>query len=1019
MRKKLTLLISLLCLSLSFAFAQSVVKGKVTDKSGQPLPGVGVKVQGTTTATSTDINGSYTINAAPNASLIFTYVGFTTLTEPIANQSVVNVTLTEGTNNLNDVVVVGFGTQKKSVVTGAITRVKTSDIQDQQVTRLDQALQGRTSGVTVTQSSGAPGAAPQIRIRGASSINNSEPLYVIDGLVVINGGIDNLNPDAIESIEVLKDASAAIYGSRASNGVILVTTKKGKAGTPVINYNGYIGFQQPIRKVDLANATQYATLRNQAVTNDGGTAPFANPSSYGVGTNWQDEIFSNAMIQNHNLSVSGGSEKSTYYTSFGYLDQRGIILKDQSDYKRYSFTVNSNSKVKKWLTVGENLNYAYGRTLGSFNTNSEFGGPLSSALNLDPITSVLQTNSAIAAGYNQYAVRNSAGVPYAISPYVGNEITNPLAYAQTINGNYSWSHNLFGNVFAEIEPITGLKIRTQYNAKQAFYGGDSFTPLYYLNSNNSNTTLTAANRNNNRNYTYTWDNTISYSKAIGLHNFTVLGGTSAFRQSGVTLGTNYTGLPYTSFSQLSFNQSLSAANRVGYSGEDQPYTVASIFGRVTYDYDQKYLFSGIIRRDGSSRFGSNNVYGVFPSAQVGWVVTREKFFPKDSFVDFLKIRGSYGAVGNEQSLGAFYYTSVVGSGNNYVFGSDQLTIGSSATRPSNPDLKWESLHSTDLGFDAVIFKNLNVTFDLYRRLTKGMIQQQTVPGYTGYTDQPYANVGNLINKGMELELGYSRKMGDFGFGVNGNIAYNYNKILTLGNLVSYLDLGSFQGISSYSLQRNQAGHPVGSFYGFREVGIYQTQAQINSTPHLDGAKPGDFIWQDVNGDGKIDQADRTFLGSPLPKYTYGLTINANYKGFDLKIFGQGAWGNKVFEGYRRLDLPTANYEIAALNAWTPTNTNTNYPRLTDNDPNNNFKYPSNFYLHNGGYFRIRTAQIGYTVKKNWLQKIDVSNVRVYISSNNLATITGYKGYDPEVSGAIDRGVYPASRSFLVGLNVTL
>ncbi|RYE29853.1 MAG: SusC/RagA family TonB-linked outer membrane protein, partial [Sphingobacteriaceae bacterium] len=421
-------------------------------------------------------------------------------------------------------------------------------------------------------------------------------------------------------------------------------------------------------------------------------------------------------------------------------------------------------------------------------------------------------------------------------------------------------------------------------------------------------------------------------------------------------------------------------------------------------------------------FGSNNIWGIFPSASVGWVASRENFFPKNTFVGFLKIRGSFGIVGNEQSLAPFAYTSIVGSGYNYVYGNNQLGIGYAATRPSNPDLKWESVHSSNIGLDAVIFNDFNITFDLYKKLTKGMLEEQTIPGYTGYVYAPYANVGNLENKGFEFELGYTKKFGEFGFNTSGNISYNHNEITNLGN-IAYQDLGSFQS-SAYPLQRRAVGHEVNAFYGFQETGVFHSQAEIdaytlNGTKIQPNAKPGDFKWQDINGDGKIDQADRTFLGSPIPKWTYGLNINANYKSFDIKMFGQGAWGNKVFQAYRRLDVTTANYTAEALNAWTPANSNSDYPRLSDSDPNGNFKNPSNFYLQSGAYFRIKTMQIGYTVPKALLQKADISRLRFYISSNNLATITKYNGFDPEVAGGIDRGVYPQSRSFLFGLDLTL
>lgn len=1023
MRKKLTLIISLLIIGLNAAIAQTTVKGKVSDKAGQGLPGVTIKVIGGTLTAITDVGGNYSLAVGPNASLQFTYVGFAPQTVAVNNQTVLNVTLTEETNNLNDVVVIGYGTQKKSVVTGAISQVKASDIQDQQVLNINQALQGRTSGTTVINSSGAPGSSAQIRIRGVNSIRFSDPLYVVDGIIMLNGGIENINPNDIESFEVLKDASAAIYGSRSSNGVILVTTKKGKSGAATFSYNSYLGYQRPISRAKVTNATQYATLRNQAAANDGVTLPFANPLQYGEGTNWQDQIFSNnAAIQNHSISVQSGSETSSMYVSFAYLNQQGTIFKDISNYKRYNFVANTSTKVKKWLTIGENFSYIYTNSRNSFNTNSEFGGPLSSALNLDPITPVLFTGNTAGTVYaTNPVIRNAAGIPYAISPDVQQETSNPLAYLETQRGNYGYSHNISGNAFVEVSPLAGLKIRTQINGKQAFYGNQSFTPLYYLNSQNSNLSNPSAFRASNRNLTWNWDNTISYTKTVGLHNFSVLGGTSAFALGNVDVNATYNNIPVTNYNNLSFNYSLPQAQRIGGSGDGQPYHVFSYFGRLTYDYDQKYLFTGIIRRDGSSRFGSNNVYGTFPSAQIGWVATRENFFPKNSFVDFLKVRASYGVVGNEQTLDNFQYTPVIGSGYNAVFGN-QLYIGNAPNTLANPDLKWESTRSTDIGFDAILFKNLNVTFDVYKKVTSGLLRQPRLPSYLGLANDPFANVGNLQNKGVELELNYTKKFGELTTNFGGNISYNENEVTNLGAQPT-LDGGSFQN-SSYPIFRSQAGQPVDSFYGFQNLGVFHTQAEVdaytkNGTKIQPNAKPGDLKFQDTNNNGSIDQGDRVFLGSQLPKFNYGLTFGANYKGFDFKVFGQGAWGNKIYQGYRRLDIQKANYPLAALDAWTPTNTSSNYPRLTYADPNQNFSNPSNFYLQNGGYFRIKTLQVGYSVPTGILSKIDIKRARIYLSSNNLATITKYNGFDPEIVGGIDRGIYPQSRSFLLGFDITL
>lgn len=1011
------------------------VVGKVVDQSGEPIIGATVQEKGTGNGVATDVNGDFKINVAgPNSVLVVNYIGYNTQEVTVGTQSKITITMTENIKSLNEVVVVGYGTQKRSAVTGAISSVKASDMQDQQVTRVDDALQGRVSGVSVVQSSGAPGSAPQVRVRGITSINNSDPLYVIDGVVVDNGGLDNINPNDIASIDVLKDASAAIYGSRASNGVVLITTKKGKKGPAKVTYNGYVGSQRPVSKPQLANASQYAMLRNESVTNDGGTAPFANPSSFGTGTNWQNEIFSNdALIQDHNLSISGANDHNNYYTSFGYLDQQGIVMPSISNYKKFNFTVNSTFHPKKWLSVGENFTYTYTHSQNSLNTNSVFGGPLSSALNLDPITPVTVSNinaQPNANIYNQYApyiVRNASGMPYGISNYVSQEITNPLAYAQTQLGNYNYATNLLGSAFVEIEPIRGLKVRSQISGKQAYYGSDSFTPLYYLNASTNNTSNTSQYEENDRNLSWNLDNTITYNHSFGKHDITALIGTSAQEESGSGLGGTFIGEPATNFDESSPNYTLPNSNKLANGYEDQPYTLASYFGRVTYSYDQKYLFTGIFRRDGSSKFGSNNVYGNFPSAQVGYVMSKESWFPKNSFIDFLKLRGSYGTVGNEMSLDKFQYISTIGSGRNAVFGSggnENLQIGYSPNAPANPDLKWEQTETSDIGLDATMFDNLDVTVDLYKKVTKGMLEKVQLPSYAGFPGQPFANVGDMENKGIELSLNYQNRLGDFHYNVGGNLSYNHNEITDLGTQIHYYTIGTVQS-TTYEIGRGQVGEPFGEFYGFKELGVFHSQSEIDSYKDKSGnliqpnAKPGDFKWADLNGDGKIDANDRTFLGNPLPTFTYGLNLSANYRNFDFRLFGEGVWGNKIYQGYRRLDIATANYPIAALQAWTPTNSGSNYPRLTDLDPNNNFKNPSDFYLQNGAYFRIKTLQLGYTLPKTWLKAADVQRVRVFVSSNNLLTITGYKGYDPEIKGGIDMGIYPQARTYMVGLDVTL
>ncbi len=1027
------------------AVAGIPIVGKVTDETGLPIIGASVQEKGTTNGITTDINGMFKLNVAGTQSvLVVKYIGYTAKEVTVGDQTNLTITLVEAVKGLNEVIVVGYGTQKKALVTGAISHVGASDVQDQQVTRIDDALQGRTSGVNVVQSSGAPGSSPAIRIRGITSINKSDPLYVIDGVVVDNGGIDLINPNDVESMDVLKDASAAIYGSRASNGVILITTKKGKKGAAKVNYNGYIGYQNPISKPQLTNAEQYATLRNQAAANDATdkgvpyVPVFTNPASYGTGTNWQNEIFSNAMIQNHNLSISGANDDVNYYTSFGYLDQQGVVDPSISNYKKFTFTSNVSYKAKKWLTLGENFTYTYTHSQNALNDNSVFGGPLSSALNLDPITPVIQTNPAGSPNpgdYNQqYAVRNAQGQLYGISPYVGQEITNPLAYMQTRLGNYNYSTNLLGNAFVEIAPIKGLKIRSQISAKQAYYGNESFTPLYYLNSSTGNLSNTTQYEENDRNFTWNLDNTATYTRSFGKHNFSALIGQSMQEESGTVLGGSFIGEPVNTFDQASTNFTLAPANRIANGSDSQPYTLASTFARLTYDYDGKYLFTGIVRHDGSSKFGSDNIYGTFPSAELGYVLSKEDFMANNSIINFFKLRGSYGIVGNEMSLDPFQYESTIGSGHNYVFGNNEiLNIGYSPNAPGNPNLKWEETKTTDIGFDATLLNNLTVTFDVYKKLTQGMLETIQLPAYAGFPNPPSGNIGNMENKGVELDLSYNNHVGDFRYNVGGNISYNHNEVTSLGAQIPFQKTGSLQGDNSYEIGRVSPGQPYGEFYGFQELGVFHSQAEINAYTNKTGgliqpnAKPGDFKWADVNGDGKIDANDRTFLGNPLPTFTYGVNFNASYHQFDIKLFGQGVWGNKIFQAYRRLDIPTANYPVAALQAWTPQNPNSNYPALTASDPDHSgdFTNPSNFYLQNGAYFRIKTLQIGYTIPSTWVKKADVQRIRVFISSNNLATITGYKGYDPEVGignnnqYGVDMGIYPQARTFMAGLDITL
>ncbi|GGH23645.1 SusC/RagA family TonB-linked outer membrane protein [Dyadobacter endophyticus] len=1034
MSKKFVLLCSVLMLYglVQTAVAQSrVVKGKVSVKTkGEELVGATVVVEGTNYATITDATGNYSIEVQPNSVLVASFIGMITRKVTVGNQSEINFELEESIDNLNEVVVVGYGAQKKSVVTGAISSVKASDLQSMPINRLEEALQGRTSGLTIASNSGQPGSAATVRVRGITTLNNNDPLYVVDGVVVDNGGIGYLNQSDIESIEVLKDAaSQAIYGARAAAGVILVTTKKGKAGGIRVNYNGFIGVQGPARKLDLLDATQYATIRNEAAVNAGQTAPYANPASFGKGTDWQSLIFNNsAKRQNHELSVSGGSEKSTFYLSLGYLNQEGIVATDISKYNRTSIRLNSEHKLAKWLTFGQNLGYAHDKSVGLGNTNSEFGGPLSSAINLDPITPAVITDPAVAnaAPYTNKGIRRDAiGNPYGISQAVGQEMSNPLAYIQTRLGNYSWSDNIVGNAYLMAEPVKGLQLKSTLGSKLAFWGNESFNPVSWLNAA-SVTSQTSFNRTNNRRLDYNLENTISYTRPFGLHNVNVLLGQGAYLDNNTRMtSVTFFNVPADNFDDASLNFKVPADQRNSDGSEGAKHTVSSLFARVNYDYDEKYLLQALVRRDGSSRFGSNHKYGVFPSFSLGWVLSREAFFPTNNAVNFLKFRGGYGVVGND-GIGDFAYLSTIGSGRNYTIGtSGSYIIGYSPNAPANPDLKWEQTSQTNIGFDATIFNNVSVTFEWFKKATKDILQNPRIPGYVGAISNPAANIADMENTGVELELGFRKRLGEVDFSVNGNVSYIKNQVTNLGNGVQYLSGGaSFQGAPP--ITRTQVGQPIGSFFGYVNQGIFQTQEEVDAHVSAEGkkiqpnAKPGDFKWQDLNGDGTITETDRTFIGNPTPKWNYGLTLNAAYKGFDIVVFGQGVAGNQIFQGLRRLDIANANWQTDALDRWTGPGTSTTFPRIVNGDPNKNFQNPSSFYLEKGDFFRLKTLQIGYSLPPALISKVAMKKARVYIMSQNLFTLTKYTGYDPEIGGSvlsIDKGIYPQARSFMVGLNI--
>jgi TonB-linked SusC/RagA family outer membrane protein len=1014
---------------------EASVKGKVTDENGLPIPGATILVKGSTKATSTDIDGNYQLKATSNGTLVFSFLGYGKSEQPIKGRTSINVKLSPESQSLQEVVVVGYGTQKKSVNTGAISSVKAKDLEKIPNGRVEQALQGRVSGVMVSAQSGQPGAASTVRVRGLTTFDTyggNNPLWVVDGVIVDSGGIGFVNQSDIESMEVLKDAaSLAIYGARAASGVIMITTKKGKAGKFSVSYTGFTGISAPEKTLKLLNATQYGALMNEKAGAAGTAIPYPNLGALGLGTDWQKEIFSNdAMRTNHEFSLSGGNEVSTFFASFGISDQEGIVSKEISKFGKKNIRLNSTHKLSKLFTIGQTFGYTHQKGVGLGNTNSEFGGPLSSAINLDPTTPVVVTDPIVANGSlytNNPVFRDANGNPYGISSVVGQEMSNPVAYVNTRLGNYNWSDDFIGNAFLEFAPIKDLKFRSTVGLKRAFWGAESFTPQFSL-SPTVFASQNSLNRNTNETFAWNLENTVSYTKTIGDHNFTVLLG-QGYYVDNHTSGTyvSYQNLPVNNYQDASFNFNIPESKKKGGAYTSQEHKVNSLFSRLNYDYQEKYLFTGIVRRDGSSRFGSNNQYGVFPSFSTGWVVSKEGFWKDNSVVNTLKIRGGYGVTGNDaiQDNG---FMALIGGGRNYTFGSagSVVSSGNSPNAPANPDLKWEETSQLNIGFDAKLFNDFNLTVEYYDKKTTGILQNVDLPGYVGAAGRPLGNVANMGNKGVEVELGYRRKFGEFNFSANGNVSYLKNEVTYLGLDKIFITDGTAGFQSMGDVTRTAIGQSYNSFYGFKTAGIFQTIEEINANTNAAGdliqpkARPGDFRWTDTNGDGAITNDDKQYLGSPLPKFTFGLTINMEYKGFDFMAFAQGAAGNKIFQGLRRLDILNANYQTDALGRWTAPGTSNDYPRLTNNDTNGNFGNMSNFYLENGDYLRLKVVSLGYSLPNSLVAKIKASKVRFYVTGENLLTLTKYTGYDPEIGGnvfGIDKGYYPQAKTYMFGANV--
>lgn len=1024
---------------------QQTVKGVVKDVTGEPIIGASVLVKGTNNGTITNLDGAFSLsNVEEGVEIEITYVGY--LPQIVkATIAPLNIILREDTKTLDEIVVIGYGTQKKSVVTASIAKVSSEDLSRTSPTRVDNALKGLAAGVQVTTLNGQPGASSRVRVRGIGTINNSDPLYIIDGMPV-DGGIDNINPADIASIEVLKDAaSGAVYGARAANGVVLVTTKKGSIGKTKVSYDFSYGWQSAWKKRDMLNATQYATLMNEAADYAGEAPRYEQVASLGSGTNWQDALFyDNAPVQNHQLSISGASEKVNYYFSLGYYDQDGIIggNYDASNYQRLSlrsntmYTLFDESEQRNWLkkmTFSMNIAYSRVNSVG-VTAGSLTGSPLGDALFMDPTMSVYAKDESELQNYD----RNTYGAPIydkrsgqllSMPSSDFNELANPLARL-SLPYEKNNSDKIIATLAAELSVWDHLKYKFSWGSDLAFWGKDGWNHPYYLNKNATNDKSKVWSEMN-RGYTWQIENVLTYDKTFGVHSFAVVLGQSAKKYTGRGLkGDAMDMIEYIGDkANLDFTTGLqSAGKRNATGGAFDPTTLASYFGRLSYNYDERYMLQVTVRRDGSSNFGPNNKWATFPSVSLGWNITNEKWMDqRPSWLTNTKLRLSWGKNGNE-NIGAFRYMANVAIGNNYVFGTpgyQSIVMGSKPSGTPNKDLKWEESEQYDAGLDFGFFNNaLTFTVDYFYKKTNGMLKEMSIPSYLGES-KPWGNVGSMKNEGVELELGYKFNKGDWNFGISANASYLKNELINLGNADGFEMYDNVHQIGNVSRAEN--GMPYPYFYGYKTNGIFQNKEQIDAYVNDKGQKlqpnavPGDVIFVDFDKNGEINDKDKTMIGKGTPDWTFGLNLNASWKNIDFSMLLSGAMGQEIMDVTRRLDCRYVNLPAEFMNRWHGEGTSNTMPRFSWANNNDNWRV-SDLYVHNGSYARIKNIQLGYTLPSYLTQKIFIQKLRFYVAAENLLTMTSYKGLDPELNGdersnGIDRGYYPQARTFTVGVNL--
>ncbi len=981
------------------------VTGTVTDVSGEPIIGANIRIKGTTTGTITDIDGNFSIKAEPQSVIEVSYIGYLTQETVINNQKSIRFLLKEDTKTLDEVVVIGYGVQKKADLTGSVANINTEKLNTQSNANIGQALQGKIAGVDIVSQGGAPGSGTRIMVRGIGTLNNASPLYIVDGMYM--NSIDHINPNDIASIDVLKDASsAAIYGSRAANGVIIVTTKEGSntEGKPIIDLSVNLGISTASKFLDMLDAKGWAevtTIARQAIGKP--ALDMATDLANKPDNDWQDIMFRPALMQNYNLSVKGGGKYSTYYTGLGYFNQDGIVK--GTNYQRYN--IQSKNDYKRGIfSAGTNL-------IISFSHDK----PLHQELRGGMIGTILQSVPTL----EKYDDTREGGYGGTYGDVVN--IPHPLAIIDdNIMDRYNENVKIFANLYAQIELFKGLKYKLNLTPDFSFERYKNYLNKYDFGlATNSITQLTERQR---RRRNILVENLLTFDRTFGEHKISALAGytyqDSRFRH----IQAYGEGLPQ------GLEEIDAATTNRSNEGNSWRSVLTSILGRVFYSYQNKYLFTATIRRDGSSKFGKNNRYGYFPSFSLGWNVAEEKFMENVHWLDQLKLRGGYGVLGN-QEIDNYQYSSTITTGINYPDGNGGLLQGAFPKNFANPDIKWEETAMTNVGIDFMAFNNrLSLTADYYVKNTKDILLTVPIPISSGGANDPIRNAGKIRNNGFEFNLGWMDQTNpDISYGINLIGSFNKNKVIAMGS-----ESGSIKGGSTnqnITTSETKAGYPIGGYWLISTAGYFNSQEEVDAYAK-DGkkiqpaAEPGDIKFVDANNDGVINDDDRVFQGSPFPDFTFALNGNMRYKNFDLSIGLQGVLGNKIYNATRQtLEDVTkgSNFLASCLDYWTPENKNASHPRLTWDDPNRNTRAESDRYLENGSYLRLRSVQLGYTFPQTWF-KGAIQHARVYINAENLFTITSYSGYSPDVNAdnanyrGFDNFIYPTNRTFMLGLNVT-